>query len=61
MWPETIAMALDVICKEQKLPNGDNPARHVIAERMIALAHRGGRSPAVWRDRVLREANIEQR
>jgi hypothetical protein len=53
-----MSMALDEICNELRLPGGDNPARRVIAERVIALARRGEHSPIVLRDRVLRQVNL---
>ena len=56
-----MSMALDHICDELRLPGGDNPARRVIAERVIALARRGEHSPVVLRDRVLGELNLGHR
>jgi hypothetical protein len=49
-----MSMALDDVCKSLNL--GDAPQREAIAERIIALAWRGVRSPTVLRDRVLHEA-----
>jgi hypothetical protein len=46
------------VCKALNLLDG-NPAREVIAERIIALAMTGERSPTLLRDRVLREAGLE--
>jgi hypothetical protein len=51
-----MSMALDDVCLH--LPDGDNPARIVIAERIIDLARRGERSPTLLRDPVLKEAGI---
>jgi hypothetical protein len=53
-----MSLALNDICKELRLPDGDNPARRVIAERVIDLARCGVRSPLALRDRVLRETNL---
>jgi hypothetical protein len=50
-----MSRAVDEICQEMRVPDGDNPARRAIAERLIALARRGERSPTVLRDRVLRK------
>jgi len=52
-----MSMALDDVCKTLNLLDG-NPAREVIAERIIALAITGERSPTLLRDRVLREAGL---
>jgi hypothetical protein len=52
-----MSMALDDVCKFLNLLDG-NPAREVIAERIIALARNGERSPTLLRDRVLREAGL---
>jgi hypothetical protein len=52
-----MSMALDDVCQALNLVNGD-PARQVIAERIIALARNGERSPTLLRDRVLREAGL---
>jgi len=54
---KAMSMALDDACKALNLANG-NPAREVIAERIIALARNGERSPTLLRDRVLREAGL---
>jgi hypothetical protein len=58
---DAMSTALDDICKELNLPGGDNPARRVIAERVIDQARRGERSPTILRDRVLRETNLGHR
>ena len=47
-----MSKALDDVCTTLKLLEG-NPAREVIAERIIALARRGERNPTHLRDRVL--------
>jgi hypothetical protein len=54
-----MSMALDDVCKALNLLN-ENPAREVIAERIIALARNGERSPTLLRDRVLREAGLAE-
>jgi hypothetical protein len=51
-----MSMALDDVCKSLNILDG--PAREVIAERIIALAVTGERSPTILRDRVLREAGL---
>jgi hypothetical protein len=51
-----MSMALDDVCKALDIPDG--PAREVIAERIIALATNGERSPTLLRDRVLQEAGL---
>jgi hypothetical protein len=55
---KSMSMALDDVCEALNLGIG-NPAREVIAERIIALARKGERSPTVLRDRVLKEAGID--
>jgi hypothetical protein len=52
-----MSMALDDVCKALNISNG--PAREVIAERIIALAATGERSPTRLRDRVLLEAGLD--
>jgi len=52
-----MSMALDDVCKALNLLDG-SPVREVIAERIIALATTGERSPTLLRDRVLREADL---
>src|SRR3954451_23292527 len=54
---QVMSIALDDVCKTLHLLNG-SPAREVIAERIIALARLGERSPALLRARVLREARM---
>jgi hypothetical protein len=49
-----MSMALDDVCKQFNILDG-SPAREVIAERIIALAVTGERSPTLLRDRVLLE------
>ena len=53
---KAMSMALDDVCKSLHLLHGD-PAREVIAERIIALASAGVRSPIDLRDRVIEEAS----
>lgn len=52
-----MSMALDDVCKTLNISDG--PAREVIAERIIALARNGERNPTLLRDRVLREAGLD--
>jgi hypothetical protein len=52
-----MSMALDDICKALNILDG-SPAREVIAERIIALAATGERSPTLLRDRVMQEAGL---
>jgi hypothetical protein len=51
-----MSMALDDVCKSLNILDG--LAREVIAERIIALATTGERSPTRLRDRVLHEAGL---
>jgi len=55
---KAMSMALDDVCEALNLGIG-NPARETIAERIIALARNGERSPTLLRDRVLKEASID--
>jgi hypothetical protein len=52
-----MSMALDDVCKMLNILDG-SLAREVIAERIIALAATGERSPTLLRDRVLYEAGL---
>jgi hypothetical protein len=52
-----MSMALDDVCKALSIVDG-NPAREIIADRIIALAATGVRSPTFLRDTVLREAGL---
>jgi hypothetical protein len=52
-----MSMAFDDVCKTLDIRDG-NPAREVIAERIIALARNGERSPTRLRDRLLREVGL---
>ena len=54
----TMSDALDDICELLRLPDGEHPTRMVIAERIIALARQGRWSPALLRDRILRETGV---
>jgi hypothetical protein len=56
---EAMSVALDDICETLKLENPD-PAREVIAARIIGLARNGELSPALLRERVLKEAGIPE-
>ena len=58
---KAMSMALDDICKTLELPDGQHPARVVIAQRIIELARTGERSPTVLRDRVLKESGLADR
>jgi hypothetical protein len=53
---DAMSKALDAVCRDLHLPEGD-PAREVMAARIIDLARRGGHDPAKLRDRVIAEAN----
>ena len=55
---QAMSLALDEVCAALKLPVHDNHGREAIAERIIALAGRGERSPIKLRERVLREAAV---
>ncbi len=55
---KAMSMALDDICNALNLTDGATAARGVIAERIIALARRGERSPTRLRDRVLEESGL---
>lgn len=54
-----MSMALDGVCNVLKLRD-DNPAREIMAARIIDLARRGERSPTCLRDRVLHEAGLAE-
>ena len=56
---EMMSVALDDICEALKIEN-TNPAREVIAERIIGLARNGELSPTLLRERVLKEAGISE-
>jgi len=55
---QAMSMALDDVCNTLHLPKGEHPARLAVAERIIDLARRGERNPAVLRDRVLKETGL---
>ncbi len=55
---QAMSLALDEVCAALNLPVGDNKGRQAIAERIIALAGRGERSPMKLRERVLNEAAV---
>jgi hypothetical protein len=55
---KAMSMALDDVCKTLNLTDRAKAEREVIAERIIALARNGERSPTLLRDRVLREAGL---
>jgi hypothetical protein len=50
-----MSVAFEEVCKRLDLPAGAVTTREGIAIRIIELAKRGERSPAVLRDRVLSE------
>jgi hypothetical protein len=54
-----MSMAFDDVCKALNISDG--PAREVIAERIIALAETGERSPTRLRDRVIQEVGLADR
>jgi hypothetical protein len=54
-----MSMALDDVCRAIQLQE-NNPKRDIIAERIIALARRGERSPTRLRDRILHEAGFAE-
>ena len=54
---EAMSRALNDVCAVLKLQD-DNPAKEVMATRIIDLARRGKRSPTRLRDRVLHEAGL---
>lgn len=56
---KAMSMALDDVCAALNLVNGD-PAREVIAERIISLARNGERSPTRLRDRVLQQTGLAE-
>lgn len=58
---KAMSMALDDVCRTLNLTDGAKAEREVIAERIIALARQGERSPTLLRDRVLREAGLGDR
>lgn len=55
---QAMSFALDEVCTSLGVPVGDNEARRVIAERIIALAQRGGCDAAQLRARVIQESTL---
>ena len=55
---KAMSMALDDVCKTLNLTDSAKADASVIAERIIALARNGERSPTLLRDRVLKEAGL---
>jgi hypothetical protein len=53
---QAMSMALDDVCASLNVSDGR--AKEVLAERIIALAQSGERSPTLLRDRVLLEAGL---
>jgi hypothetical protein len=56
---QAMSMALEDVCKALRL-DGENPAREVMAARIIDLARGGVRSPTILRDRALHEAGLAE-
>jgi hypothetical protein len=55
---QAMSMALDDVCEALNITDGQKAAREVIAQRIIALAQQGERSPTRLRDRVLRDSGF---
>jgi hypothetical protein len=55
---QAMSLALDDVCKALNFADGMKAEREVIAERIIALARRGERSPTRLRDRVLQDSGF---
>jgi hypothetical protein len=53
---QSMSMAFEDVCKALGITPDATNDREIIASRVIELARRGERSPAILRDRVLREA-----
>jgi hypothetical protein len=54
-----MSIALDDVCEALKI-GYDDPARQIIAARLVDLARLGERSPTRLRDRVLYEAALAE-
>jgi hypothetical protein len=54
---KAMSIALDDVCETLNILNG-SPTQEVVAERIIALARNGERSPTRLRDRVLLETGV---
>jgi hypothetical protein len=55
---QSMSAAFEEVCRSLKL-DGDAQAREAVAVRIIELARRGERNAERLRDRVLREANLD--
>jgi ABC-type hemin transport system substrate-binding protein len=55
---QAMSMALDDVCKILNLTDRTQAAREVVAERIIELARRGERNPAILRDLVLQASGL---
>ena len=55
---QAMSFALDEVCTSLGVPDGDNEARRVIAERIVALAKCGDCNAMHLRDRVIRELGL---
>ena len=55
---QAMSLALDEVCISLGVPDGDNEARRVIAERIVALAKGGDCDAMHLRDRVIRELSL---
>jgi len=56
---QAMSKALEEVCAALNLREG-NPARDVLAERIVSLARQGERSHALLRDRLLKEAGLAE-
>ena len=54
-----MSIALEEVCTALNLREG-NPARDVLAERIVALARQGECNPPLLRDRLLKEAGLAE-
>ena len=54
----SMSMAFDDVCEVLKISQGETQRREVVAYRIIEIARRGGHSPMLLRDRVLKEAGV---
>ena len=55
---KAMSIALDEVCGKLGLTDDKHEERAVLAKRIIALARKGERDPAVLRDGVLRELAV---
>ena len=54
----SMSMAFDDVCEVLKISEAETQRREVVAYRIIEIARRGGHSPTLLRDRVLKEAGV---